>query len=193
MRSKGELRKELAARRNALAPERVEDWSATICERVLSDSLVAGADVLLCHASKGNEVATRQIIQSFIGSGNRILLPAITGTTESRVMEWLPVHDITDLRAGTFGLLEPTASGAPPSPPPPGAPVIVPGLAFTTSGQRLGRGGGYYDVFLASHSGPRIALAYELQIVTELPLEAHDIRMDAIVTERRWVDCKECS
>jgi len=67
--------------------------------------------------------------------------------------------------------------------------VVVPGVAFDASGHRLGRGGGHYDATLAllPASVVRIGLAFELQVVPEVPSEAHDAPVDAIVTERRLV------
>lgn len=63
--------------------------------------------------------------------------------------------------------------------------IVVPGLAFTKTGHRLGRGGGFYDRYLASlpASTARIGVCFALQIVDALPMEPHDQRMNAIVTE----------
>jgi len=62
--------------------------------------------------------------------------------------------------------------------------VVVPGLAFTTSGDRLGQGGGWYDRFLASlrPEAIKIGVAFAPQIVESLPVEPHDIRMDVVIT-----------
>jgi 5-formyltetrahydrofolate cyclo-ligase len=67
---------------------------------------------------------------------------------------------------------------------------IIPGLAFTEEGGRLGYGGGYYDKFIQeNHDMTTIALAYEELIVDQLPLMQHDLRVDIIVTEERTVLC----
>jgi 5-formyltetrahydrofolate cyclo-ligase len=71
---------------------------------------------------------------------------------------------------------------------------ILPGLAFDMQGGRLGYGAGVYDAILsqARKRAPKIALCYDWQVLEEpLPLEAHDIRLDWIVTERRVIKCKE--
>ena len=68
--------------------------------------------------------------------------------------------------------------------------MIVPGLAFTWRGHRLGQGEGYFDRFLAGHKGLRVGLAYEAQIAPKLPTDPHDQRVDVIVTERRVVSTK---
>ena len=63
--------------------------------------------------------------------------------------------------------------------------IIVPGLAFTATGARLGRGGGYYDRLLsrADCRAQLIGLAYDFQIIAELPVEPHDPRVHQIITE----------
>ena len=66
---------------------------------------------------------------------------------------------------------------------------IVPGLAFTENGARLGYGGGFYDRFLKDHNVHTIALAYEACITDSLPEEQHDLRVGKIVTEERTVLC----
>lgn len=87
-----------------------------------------------------------------------------------------------DLRPGAHGVLEPAGT----DPAPPASLVLVPGLAFDARGYRLGRGGGYYDRFLESLGHPRPVLCgvcFACQLVPEVPREAHDARVDYVVTE----------
>ena len=71
-----------------------------------------------------------------------------------------------------------------------GVPLLVPGMSFTENGLRLGKGGGYYDRYLETHTGHRtIALAYEFQILRDLPAEPYDKSVDMIVTEKRVIRC----
>ncbi|HZZ26591.1 MAG TPA: 5-formyltetrahydrofolate cyclo-ligase, partial [Pirellulales bacterium] len=93
------------------------------------------------------------------------------------------IHSFDELQLDEFGILSPS---------PDEAFVgsidvcICPGVAFTEVGERLGAGGGFYDRYLATQP-PRlvIGLAFECQLVPELPLELHDRRMDYIITENR--------
>lgn len=66
--------------------------------------------------------------------------------------------------------------------------VIVPGLAFDERGDRLGYGAGFYDKLLASHVKPTVALAFEVQMVKQVPAVQHDIRINKIVTEKRVIE-----
>ena len=69
---------------------------------------------------------------------------------------------------------------------------IVPGLAFTEKGARLGYGGGFYDRFIAAYPEiTTIALAYEAMITDSLPVQEHDMTVELIVTEERTVLCNE--
>jgi 5-formyltetrahydrofolate cyclo-ligase len=94
------------------------------------------------------------------------------------------VFGVLEPRAGDRLLLASLASSS--------AVVLVPGLAFDERGDRLGRGGGHYDRFLREarrHGGlVAIAMAFELQVVAEVPREGHDEPVDLIVTEERVID-----
>lgn len=68
--------------------------------------------------------------------------------------------------------------------------ILVPGVAFTKEGKRLGRGKGYYDRFLSSRSLVKIGIAFEEQIVSEIATNEFDIEMDYIVTNQRYIKCK---
>lgn len=67
--------------------------------------------------------------------------------------------------------------------------ILVPGLAFDEKCRRLGRGKGYYDMFLKEAKGkiPLIALAYDFQILEEIPIESHDVSMDKVITNKRII------
>lgn len=96
----------------------------------------------------------------------------------------VPIGSLEDLAPGYKGIPEPAA----PAPTAPEADVIVvPGVAFTAGGTRLGYGGGFYDRYLAEATGTRIGLCYDFQIVEDLPAGPHDIPMDRIVTEARVI------
>lgn len=83
--------------------------------------------------------------------------------------------------SGKFGIREPV--GVELAPPP--DLVLVPGLAFSSGGARLGRGGGFYDRWLARHPGViTLGLCFACQLVENLPGEAHDLHVDAVLTEQ---------
>ena len=109
-------------------------------------------------------------------------LPRVTGP------ETMTFHRITshsDLTTGKFGILEPPPS-APEIAPSQLDTLICPGIAFSTSGMRLGQGSGYYDRYLANVVKARlIGVSFDFQIYDELPSDPHDIAMHEILTESR--------
>ena len=95
-----------------------------------------------------------------------------------------------DLATGRFGILEPKPEAIRPAAADQIDVALAPGLAFDETGNRLGRGMGYFDRLLQETSGARIALAFDFQLLGEVPTEAHDTRMDFIVTETRLIKIK---
>ena len=66
--------------------------------------------------------------------------------------------------------------------------ICVPALGFNLNGARLGRGGGFYDRELQNFTGTKIGISYDFAVSSDVPFEAHDIKVDVIVTDRRIVD-----
>ena len=95
------------------------------------------------------------------------------------VLSFCPVLALSQLIPGRFGIREPA-----PGPKPEQLDlIVVPGLAFTAEGSRLGRGAGFYDRFLSSvpHSTVKIGVCFEFQCLSEIPQKSHDVKMDAVV------------
>lgn len=157
-----------------------------IAERLLSENAVKNADIILMYASFGSEADTWKLAEQLLKRNITLAYPICGDNSE---MTFHIVSSVKQLSAGKYGICEPDASLPQPSLTEKSI-CIVPGLAFTEKGGRLGYGGGYYDRFLAAHKiSCSIALSYESQIAAELPLMPHDIRTDLIVTEERTVLC----
>lgn len=109
-------------------------------------------------------------------------------------MEFVAVEKISDLTTSSWHphIREHGLAEAHIVPPAEISAIIVPGLAFTKHGQRLGRGGGYYDRYLASlpPATHKIGVCFSLQIVDSLPIEPHDQKMDLVITEDGLVTAK---
>ncbi len=174
---KKELRREMK-RRNFLlaAPERAAA-SQRILRRVESLSAFAEARVIALFAALGDEPDTAEMLARW-GASKRLVLPRVEGGT----MRFFR-YDPATMAAGAFGISEPG----------PNAVhcavseidlILVPGVAFTPAGARLGRGRGYYDRYLAQADfhALKVGVCYAHQQVAELPTEPHDIRLDAVIT-----------
>ena len=156
---------------------------------------------LLIFMSMTHEVNTEAVVKAALDDDKAVFIPRVAG----RSLEFRALRGVGEASAagqgsagaGLFGIREPPASApqwelcASPEP----VLVIVPGLAFDEYGRRLGRGGGYYDRFMASVRGraavvrletPLFAgLAFRNQVVENVPAEAHDALLDALITDAR--------
>lgn len=141
---------------------------------------VAGARVVAAYAAVGTEPPTRALLEALRAAGVRVLLPVVDGTA----LRWGELHEWTALRRTDGGLLEPASpSEAAAEAAAAAGAVLVPALAVDRAGHRLGRGGGFYDRWLAD--GPRgrvIAVVYDDELVDGVPHEPHDRRVDAALT-----------
>jgi 5-formyltetrahydrofolate cyclo-ligase len=190
---KNTIRKEVLGRRNAVPPEVKRIKDSLIKEMLFSLPEFGGAGTVLCYASFRSEVDTAGIIRESIAGGKRVVLPKVDG--ERRRLELYEVKDVSELSPGYVGIPEPSLTedrsigieGI--------ELVIMPGAGFDLSGNRLGYGGGYYDILLAgSGKGTlKIALAYEEQIVDSIPSEDHDVKVDIVVTDKRIIRVSRAS
>jgi len=115
--------------------------------------------------------------------GKRVAMPRVEG--DDLKFHWVTCRE--ELAPGKFGIPEPRATA-----PPAGFSfdlILVPGMAFDHKGGRLGRGRGYYDRFLAAANGLLAGVCFDDQLVSEVPCEPHDARVDAVVTPSEIVLC----
>jgi len=154
---------------------------AAIRSRVLELPEIANAKCVLTYIGMPPEVDTRDLIDALLAKGVAVLAPLMNDSDV--VMTWGQVLALDHLVQAPFGMLQPPEDSL--TTPPADAPVLVPCVAFTKQCERLGRGGGHFDRFLAGHSGKRIGLAYELQLANSVPIEPHDVLMDLFVTEKQ--------
>ncbi len=148
--------------------------SERACARILALEEYKSTQTVLCYHSVGGEVDTIRLIDRMKSDGKIVCLPAITGKgiLEARRMDCLV--------PGAYGI--PCPEG-PVVPPEEIGLIVVPGLAFDKSCHRLGQGGGYYDRYLPRCRGATVGLAFDCQVVDDLPLEDHDVQLDKIATE----------
>ena len=129
----------------------------------------------------GNEIDTTEIIRYCKENGKRLAAPRVSGDT----MEFYYFTDETDMEQGAYDIWEPTGTEAVEDEE---SLVIMPGVAFDLSCNRIGYGKGYYDRYLSAHPRmKKVALAYDFQIVGRIKREVHDVRPDMVVTESRVI------
>lgn len=152
----------------------LEALSADILNQLEQHPAFCAAKTILLYHSMKDEVFTHSFIEKWSKS-KHILLPVVKGDD----LELCSYSTIDDLAIGAYGILEPV-----------GTPfreydkidlVIVPGVAFDSSGCRLGRGKGYYDRLLPKIAAPKIGICFPFQLVDEIPTEELDVRMDQVI------------
>lgn len=156
-------------------------------ELLLASDAFADARSVMVYLPFRGEVPTDLIVRKTLDLGKVVSAP-VTLRAERRLEPYRLTGRPDEFRRGAYGILEPDPARCEPVLPGTIDLVVVPGVAFDRSGGRLGYGGGYYDRFLAGEAvgALRVALAFEVQLSAEpLPLDAHDLRMDLLVTERR--------
>jgi 5-formyltetrahydrofolate cyclo-ligase len=147
---------------------------------------VKEAQTILVFYSFGSEVPTAGIVQRFLDSGTRVLLPFLT----DREMEAAELRPGDSLASTTYGPKEP--NDRVPVDPTHVDAVIAPGLAFDARGYRLGYGGGHYDRYLSRlpRDSCRVGIAFHVQVVPAVPHGRGDQRLDYVVTEHETIDCR---
>lgn len=171
---KAALRSRMAGEIDAMGPARRAAASVVVCE-ALRQVLPSEGDVL-GFMGLPDEVDLRPLLEELAHAG-RLLLPRVEPGDR------LSVHVVDDLDAlvpGRFGVAEP--AGEPTARLP--AAVLVPGRAFDLHGGRVGRGKGYYDRYLPeAPRALRAGVGFEVQLVDDVPVDWHDLRVHAVVTE----------
>jgi 5-formyltetrahydrofolate cyclo-ligase len=174
------LRSTLIAERARLSVEERAERSLLIAERAARLPFVSGARIVALYAPLGTEVDALELAR-LLGPVRTVYPRNVPGSRALAFARCQP----RELVRGPLGAREPPAA-EPAIDPADVDCVVMPGIGFSTSGHRLGRGGGYYDATLRDMPGARrVGLAFDVQLLEELPLESHDARLDAIVTESR--------
>ena len=153
---------------------------SAIAAHLLAMPAYQEAETVFCFAGTGWEIDTRPILSDALAAGKRLCVPLCTGPG---LMELRQITSLSQLSPGAYGLPEPPAD----------APLvavdavdlaILPCMGCNHLGHRLGRGGGYYDRFLAAYRSAAVLVCRERLIREEIPLEPHDLPIPWVLTER---------
>ena len=187
--AKRAIRERVLATRDALPARQREAASEKIIERLIALPSFLAARTIFVTIPFRNEWDSRLLAERALTLGKTLASPRVN--LQSRMLSLHRVCDLSiDLAPGYRGIPEPTTLC-------PAVAIdeiewlLVPGVAFDVHGRRLGYGGGYYDRLLPllPRTAPRIAGAFEAQLVDEVPAAPHDLSVDLIVTEARIVEC----
>jgi len=142
------------------------------------------AKTIMLYVSKQDEADTHHLFLHLLKEGKKVALPR-TSIAERAITPYF-VKSEGELEPSSFGVMEPRLEckicptleiGA----------IIIPGVAFDIKCNRLGYGFGFYDRFLKGAKGIKIGICTDSQILPSLPVEAHDVPMDYVVSEKRVI------
>lgn len=174
--TKENVRKQFLEKRDWLSADFISIASKQIRKNLGKIEEYKKAQTIACYHTLGSEVKTHEILQEILSHGKILALPRVEGDG----LVFCNIKKFEDLEKGEFGIMEPKQY----------CPVvdkfdviIVPAVAMTRSGQRLGYGMGYYDRFLKDKDATTIALAYSKSIAKNIPHQESDVLISLIVTE----------
>lgn len=171
------LRQQIRRLKSTFSLDERDEMSSVVIHHLMDHPKWQSARTVLLYHSLPDEVNTHQLITSALHQGKRVILPVVVGDD----LELRECISIDDLHEGAFHIFEPD-----------GEPftdfdaidlAIIPGVAFTTDGRRLGRGRGYYDRLLKRNKTVyKIGICWPFQLLPDIPTEQHDIRLDEVVS-----------
>ena len=173
---KKELRQKIRQQKREMTQEQIQTASEKLGELFAADPLYQQAKTIYGYLPYNQEVRTVPMLEQAMKDGKRVAVPKCYGEE----MRFIYMDDLSKVEKGYANIPEPIADA--PVAEDPTALVLMPGLAFTKDGKRMGYGGGFYDKFLASEpEHPTVALCYDFQMVEDLPTNEYDIPVDCVL------------
>lgn len=178
--AKAQARRQCLQCRRQMGEDALAQASAAIVSRVMALEAWSGSRIVHAYVdSMAGEVQTHQLIGAAIDQGRSVVVPVVPAPRQRRLLHARISSLEDDLTQAGFDDFESIDL------------VIVPGLAFSANGERLGMGGGYYDRFLAEVSAPKVGIVCQALLLDSIPSSSHDMAMDWVVTERAVYDCRK--
>ena len=184
--AKAALRMEVRSALAGLTVEQKAVASEAACRKLTDQSIWQKAQSILFFAPRLDELDIWPLLGRGLAEKKAVLLPKYVAESQSYTA--CQVYDLVrDISPGKFNLREPAASfdktalnwlDL----------ILVPGVAFDLHGRRLGRGKGFYDQLLKTMRGTMCGVAFDEQIVREVPIEPHDIYLNCLLTPTRWIE-----
>ncbi|WP_442594926.1 5-formyltetrahydrofolate cyclo-ligase [Neobacillus sp. D3-1R] len=178
--NKKEYRSFLIKELKKLTKQEYEQFSYEIANHLFATSLWKDANTIGITVSNFPEVDTFQIIRKAWEQNKRVVVPKCH--PKDKQLSFHDIHRFTQLESVFYGLLEPIENETGKVDAQEIDLLVVPGLAYSNDGYRLGFGGGYYDRYLAKYRGNTISLAFPMQMRNDIPIEEHDMPVNRIIS-----------
>lgn len=179
VREKKRLRREVRDLVSGLDPSYCEEADREITRLALSLPEYQRADTVFCYVGTSREINTRMILEQVLRDGKRLGTPKCV---EKGRMEVYQIRDMSDLKEGKYGIMEPVDGCALILPEEIGI-ALIPCLTCTMDGRRLGYGGGYYDRYLVGTPFAKAVLCRERIMQKEIPMAAYDVQIPIVISE----------
>jgi 5-formyltetrahydrofolate cyclo-ligase len=186
--TKSDIRKEINGKSGEFSKDEQLEKTMRVTDRLFAFANFLEAGIALLYIQKECEVSTEEIIKRCYAINKVVVLPSFHA--EKHRMKLMKVDNPeSDLKPGARGVLEPDADICKIVPIDLIDIAIIPGIAFDEKGGRIGTGEGYYDRLIPKLSATtrKVALAFENQIVSQIPMASHDKHVDIIITEKRII------
>ena len=173
---KHELRRLIREKKRAMTEAQICSASEKLCQMFAQTEQYQNAATVYGYLPYNQEVRTVPMLEQAMKDGKRVAVPKCYGDE----MRFIYMDDLSKVEKGYANIPEPIADE--PVADDKTALVLMPGMAFTKDGKRMGYGGGFYDKFLAAEpEHPTVALCYDFQMVESLPTEEYDIPVDCVL------------
>ncbi|HLI79098.1 MAG TPA: 5-formyltetrahydrofolate cyclo-ligase [Candidatus Binataceae bacterium] len=178
------LRAILMDTRESITAKLAASLSARVQAAFLDSDCYRDSRAIVLYSAVGNEVSTKRIFDDAVATGRAIFYPRIDPDRARHTLSICEVKSRSDLKPGAYGILEPETRSIDAALLPP-CVIVVPGVAFTRLGERIGRGGGHYDRMLAELAphAIKVGLAYSFQLLDRIAQSQLDQRLNFVVTE----------
>ena len=176
---KTELRATMRRTLKELSFEQVRLYSGAACARVIQHPAFLRAETVFLYAAMPQEADPSAIAAYALQTGKRVAYPYCVDATQIVAMQ---PNTPYDLERGAYGIFAPVPERSGIIPPQEVDFVLISGLAFDSHGGRLGRGAGFYDRYLSSTPAFRAGFCFSMQLVSDVPMQPHDLFMDAVFT-----------
>ncbi|KFN01415.1 5-formyltetrahydrofolate cyclo-ligase [Bacillus clarus] len=176
------LRKQIIERMNSLSEEQYTTLSEQIAVSLYEQKEWMEAETIGITLSMEHEVNTYVIIEKAWQEGKKVVVPKCNRKT--RTMTFRQINNFAQLETVYMSLREPIPTLTKEVMAIEIDLLFVPGVAYTRRGERIGYGGGYYDRYLVQYKGKTLSLAFDFQIVNDIPIEPFDQKVQKIITEK---------
>lgn len=180
---KSKIRQIIKERKKSMTSDEIRKSDYNIQQNILNTEEIKNANTVFCFVSMKDEIETRPVIEALLKAGKRVGVPKCIKGNNLRVYE---IKSFSDLKKGFFGIEEPLETCIEIFPEQIDA-AIIPCTSCDKNGNRLGKGGGYYDRYLSDTKFHKIVICRSNLMFDEIAVDEFDVAMDLIVNEEEII------